>query len=316
MMPEIVVVGSHAPALFIDVARPPQEGEIIQGSNFRELKDGGKGSNQAIAAARLGSAVSFVGRVGNDRAGQALIEWLDSDSVDHKHLILDRNLSTGAGFNLQTENGDCALVTCMGANEYITKEQIHDALQEFKGAKVLLTQFEIPPEIALYASHLAVESGMISIVNPAPATPVDSLKQHKVSLLIPNRIEATTLLGLHSSISLNKKDLCDALRKASGADVVIVTLGKDGFIGLDHDGFWEMRPPIVEVVDASGAGDAFCAAVGVGIVEGMSIREASRWAAFAAALSVTRQGTIPAFADRHELDEFMQLQKEGGYATI
>ena len=173
MMPEIVVVGSHAPALFMDIARPPNEGEIIQGSNFRELKDGGKGSNQAIAAARLGHAVSFVGRVGNDRMGRALLDWLDSDSVDYQHLIVDEIHSTGAGFNLQTDNGDCALVTCMGANEYISREQIKNALHDFKEAKVLLTQFEIPAEVALYASDLAVESGMTSIVNPAPATPVE-----------------------------------------------------------------------------------------------------------------------------------------------
>ena len=136
-----------------------------------------------------------------------------------------------------------------------------------------------------------------------------------MSILIPNEFEAATLLGLPSSNDLNKQDLCEALHKESSADVVIVTLGKDGFIGLDRDGFWDLTPPVVEVVDASGAGDAFCAAVGVGILEGKSIREASRWAAFAAALSVTRQGTIPAFVDRHELEDFIKLQEEGSYAA-
>lgn len=315
MIPEIVVVGSHAPALFIDVERPPIEGEVIQGTNFRESKDGGKGSNQAIAAARLGSSVSFVGRVGNDQIGKSLLDWFDSDFVDYQYLILDESHSTGAGFNLQTKNGDCALVTCMGANEYITKEQIKNALIDFGKAKVLLTQFEIPPELALYASHLAVSLGMISIVNPAPATPVESLQQFKMTILIPNIIEATTLLGVPSSKSLDYQALCETLRKRSGAEVVIITLGKDGFIGLDWDGYWEMTPPVVEIMDASGAGDTFCAALGVGIVDGLTIREASRWAGFAAAFSVTRQGTIPAFPTRYELEDFIRRQEENNYAT-
>jgi ribokinase len=305
MIPDIVVVGSHAPALFMDVQRPPQAGETVTGTNFRELVDGGKGSNQAIAASRLGARVSFVGMVGKDHLGEELKDWFESDSVDYSWLAQNEDFPTGAGFNFQTQDGDCALVTCMGANEYLTKEYVEKSLQALKGAKILLTQFEIPPEIALFAADLAIRLGMRSIVNPAPAASIKFIKNQKISILIPNEIEAKTMLALDLDKKIETSFLCDQLKKKSGAECVIITLGSRGFIGLDDDGFWEYSPPVVNSVDASGAGDEFCAALGVALVEGNDIRQASIWAAHAAALSVTKQGTIPAFPFRSDLEQFI-----------
>ena len=213
MNPNLVVVGSHAPAMFIDVERPPLVGETIKGENFREQMDGGKGSNQAIAAARLGASVSFIGRVGNDRLGKALETWLDADSIDRQWLFTDKNQPTGAGLNIQTEDGDCALVTCMGANQYLSKEQIKIALTNLPTSKILLTQFEIPHEVALFASDLAVELGKVSIVNPAPATNLDFSEQQRISILIPNKIEAYTLLGAELSDNLEYHMLCREFKK-------------------------------------------------------------------------------------------------------
>ena len=311
MKPNLIVVGSHAPAMFIDVERPPLKGETIKGENFRDQIDGGKGSNQAIAAARLGASVSFIGRVGNDRPGKTLRTWLESDSINHKWLFIDEEHPTGVGLNIQTDDGDCALITCMGANEFLTKEQVEVAIKHLSTSEILLTQFEIPHEIALFASDLAVRLGKVSIVNPAPATKLDFLKQYQITILIPNKIEAFSLLGLDISDDLDLRDICHELKNAAKAQSVIITLGKDGLIGLDNDGIWEIAAPQAEAIDASGAGDVFCAATGVGLIEGKSIREASKWAAYAAALSVTRQGTIPAFPYRNELDKFIKAQLKG-----
>lgn len=308
MTPEIVVVGSHAPALFIDVKRPPLPGETVLGSNFQEPKDGGKGSNQAIAAARLGAKVSFVGMVGKDRLGEELKEWFDDDGVDYSWLRQHPEASTGAGFNIQTEDGDCALVTCMGANEFINKEFIDEALGALKGAKVLLTQFEIPPAMALHAAKVAAELGITSIVNPAPAFSGEHLDYQNVSILIPNEIEAKAILGISLDDSIETKDLCTSVRKTCGVDCVIITLGEKGLAGLDKGGYWMQTSPKVECVDASGAGDAFCSALGVALVEGKDVREGSAWAAQAAALSVTKGGTIPAFPFRKELEQFIEQQ--------
>jgi len=311
MKPNLLVVGSHAPAMFVDVERPPLIGETIKGENFRDQIDGGKGSNQAIAAARLGASVSFIGRVGNDRLGKTFTTWLESDSVDHQWLFIDEEHPTGAGLNIQTDDGDCALITWMGANQFLSKEQVEAAIEHYPSSKILLTQFEIPHEIALFASDLAVRLGKMSIVNPAPATKLDCLAQHQISILVPNKIEAFTLLGLDISDDQDLREICYELRDAVHAESVIITLGKDGSIGLDNDGIWEITAPQVESIDASGAGDVFCAAIGVGLLDGKSIREASKWAAYAAALSVTRQGTIPAFPYRNELDKFIKAQLEG-----
>lgn len=307
MSNEIVVVGSHAPALFIDVKRPPLAGETVLGTNFDEPRDGGKGSNQAIAASRLGASVSFVGRVGDDRLGNELKEWFSADSVDFSWLIQNSDYPTGAGFNIQTEDGDCALVTCMGANEFIPKDHIKSALTKMNDAKVMLTQFEIPIETALFAAKVSTDLGMKSIINPAPATLIDfSQYREQISILVPNEIEAYTLLDISPDLELSMRELCRQLKDCSGANCVIITFGKKGIVAMDDLGIWESTPPMMDAVDASGAGDEFCAALGVALVEGRDIRAASEWAANAAALSVTRQGTIPAFPYRGELEEFIR----------
>ena len=311
MNADIVVVGSHAPALFIDVKRPPLAGETVLGTNFDEPRDGGKGSNQAIAASRLGASVSFVGRIGDDRLGNELKEWFSADSVDFTWLIQNSEYPTGAGFNIQTEDGDCALVTCMGANQFIPKDHIKSALTKMKDAKVMLTQFEIPIETALYSAKVSKALGMTSIVNPAPASPIDfSNYMDQISILVPNEIEAYTLLDTSPDPSLDIKKLCSRLKDYSGAEYVIITIGKKGIVGMDDQGVWEYTPPEMKPVDASGAGDEFCAALGVALVEGRDIRAATEWAANAAALSVTRQGTIPAFPQRDELEEFIQIYQD------
>jgi ribokinase len=300
----IVVVGSHAPGLFIRVKRPPRLGETVIGWDFQEPVDGGKGSNQAIAVARLGAPVSFVGVVGQDRIGDEGDRWMSEAGVDTSFLRRSSTESSGIGFILLDENGVPAMVTTMGANKELSCEEIDQALDRLDDASVMLTQFEIDIEIALQAARSARERGLTAIVNPAPAPeePVKGLEA--ASILTPNETEAKVLLGLDPEADIDPSDMVKKLREATGVPVVIITVGEGGAVGMDELGIWHSKAPKVEVTDTSGAGDVFCAALAVGLIRGMDIRSASNWACLAAAVSVTKPGTIPAFPTLQAVEQF------------
>jgi ribokinase len=298
--PEIVVVGSHAPALFIHTKRIPRAGETVIGWDFEEPRDGGKGSNQAIAAARLGANVAFVGMVGKDRLGSNLYDWFEEEKVNSKWLHRHEVLPTGVGFNIQNKDGDCALITCMGANEGLTEEFIDNAIADVSQARILVTQFEIPPKIALYAMQQASRVGMKTLLNPAPAVE-SGLSYEGVSILVPNEIEAKIIAGLPLEKDISNLELINLVKQRTGVQTVIITLGEQGIITMDDTEVWQDTAPKVKVVDASGAGDEFCAALAVALSSGKDIKEACKYAIKAASLSVTRKGTINAFVYQNEL---------------
>ena len=298
----IVVVGSHAPGILIRVKRIPVAGETVIGWDFLEPKDGGKGSNQAIAASLLGGSVSFVGCVGLDRIGEDGSRWMREVGVDTTWLHKHPTVSSGVGVTMLDTMGVPAMVTAMGANAELTRDQIENALQSIKGAKILLTQFEIPPELALFAAEIAANMGMITIINPAPAPDTVIANLEKVSVLLPNETEAQVLLGLPPGIHQDPLEMVATLRENTGARCVIITLGEKGAVGIDDDGVWLVEAPKVKVVDTSGAGDVFCAAFAVNLLDGQNIRLASHWACQAASLSVTKPGTIQSFPSIMEVE--------------
>jgi len=293
--PDIIVVGSHAPALFIHTNRIPIAGETVIGWDYEEPQDGGKGSNQAIAAARLGAKVSFIGMVGKDRLGENLYRWFETEKVDTKWLGQSDANSTGVGFNIQNKDGDCALITSMGANADIQKNYLESAIKDLSSAKYLLTQFEIPPHIALHAAKFASSLGMTTIVNPAPAVDDPELTYEGVSILIPNEIEAKILAGIPLDREMEFTDILLKIHQKLDIDTIIITLGGNGVVVLSEGEVWSQKPPKTELVDASGAGDQFCAALAVALNNEMDLKSACQWAMHAASISVTRKGTIPAF---------------------
>lgn len=301
---DIVVVGSHAPGILVRVKRIPKAGETVIGWDFHEPKDGGKGSNQAIAASLLGGKTSFVGCFGRDRIGEEGENWLHEVGVDTTYLKKHDTITSGVGFIILDENGIPAMVTSIGANAELTKDDVTQALQAMPSAKVMLTQFEMPIEVAIHAAKVAKSLGMVSIINPGPAPekPINGLDS--VSILIPNETEAQILLGQEPGTRFNADKLATDLKKYTGVSVVIITLGEDGFVGVDDEGIWKSDALKVEVVDTSGAGDVFCSAFAVGIINGSSIREAANWACKVASLSVTKPGTIPSFPTLDELNTF------------
>ncbi len=298
---DIVVVGSHAPGLFLKVKRVPRVGETVIGWDFQEPIDGGKGSNQAIAAARLGAKTSFVGCVGSDRLGDAAIEWLQGANVDITWLKRHGTVASGIGFIMLAEDGVPAMVTSMGANAELTTEYIEQALNAFRSSRVMLVQFEIPVEVALHAASVARRLGMVSIVNPAPSPEEEIRGLDAASILVPNEAEAGALLGSAANAELTMKERAVLLRQKTGALAVIITLGSQGAVGVDQEGVWHSPAPDVDAVDTSGAGDVFCAALAVGLANGVKLRDASYWACQVAAISVTRPGTIPSFPTLNEV---------------
>jgi ribokinase len=282
----------------------PRAGETVIGWDFHEPQDGGKGSNQAIAVARLGGHVSFVGCVGRDRIGDDGARWMRGAGVDIRFLRRSETTSSGVGFIILDDHGIPAMVTSMGANAEIQPEHIDAALDRLQGASVLLTQFEIDPQVALYAARVAKQRGMITIVNPSPVPEIPMEGLDAATILIPNETEAKVLLGLDPEAEIVPAEVVEALRRKSGVEQLIVTVGDKGAVGADNSGVWAVEPPLVKVVDTSGAGDVFCAALAVALVEGRSSREAAAWACTAASLSVSKPGTILAYPTRLEVDTF------------
>jgi ribokinase len=305
--PRIVVVGSYAVGLVMRTTRIPLRGETILGHDFQRM-DGGKGSNQAIACARLGAHTTFLAAVGDDATGDAAIALLLSEGVDTSYMHRMADTPTGVGFILVDDNGENAIAVDLGANRLLTPDHIDRAEEAIAQADVLLAQLEIRPATALYAIRMARRYGVRTILNPAPAQPLPTEGLSAVDLLTPNGAEARTLTG---STSADPEDLTSILH-ASGVTTVVLTMGEHGaWIGGTQDGRAVPAFP-VNAVDTTGAGDAFNAALAVALAEGNSIHSAVVYACAAGAYCVQSLGTVPSYADRAQLDAFLASRANEG----
>jgi ribokinase len=305
--PAIVIVGSHAPGLLVSVDILPRPGETILGHSMTSPLDGGKGSNQAIAAAALGGKVAFVGRVGDDDLGNTAIALMSSRGIDVGHLSRSANESTGCGVNIVDKRGIPEMIVIPGANAELSAEHVSSAFETYRHPKVVLTQMEIDPLVALHAAREGKLHGAIAIVNAAPATVwplAPAERADVVDILVVNETEAALLDtgSAQASTPGDEAALAARLQETLLARTVIITLGERGLVAREGDTSWALDAPDVVASDTSGAGDVFCAALAVALTEGRSIREASVWANSVAGLSVTRAGTIPAFPTRVEAD--------------
>ncbi len=304
--PRIVVVGSYAVGLVMRTTRIPLRGETVLGHDFQRM-DGGKGSNQAIACARLGAHTTFLAAVGDDATGDAAIGLLLSEGVDTSYMHRMAGTPTGVGFITVDDNGENAIAVDLGANRLLTPDHIDLAEDVISQADILLAQLEIPPETALYAIRMARRYGVRTILNPAPAQPLSKEALSAVDLLTPNGAEARTLTG---STSVDPKELAAILR-GSGVASVVLTMGERGaWIGGGPDGRAVPAFPVT-AVDTTGAGDAFNAALAVALAEGGSIQSAVVYACAAGAYCVQSLGTVPSYADRAQLDAFLASAANG-----
>jgi len=298
MTGHIVVVGSLNMDLVVRAPRHPQPGETIMGGDFRTFP-GGKGANQAVAAARLGAAVQMIGRVGADAFGDALLQTLAQDGVAARHVRRDQEAPTGVALITLNAAGQNAIVVAPGANARVTPEDVVAAEAAFAGAAVLLLQLECPLPAVAQAIELAKQHGAQVVLNPAPAQPLDVALLAKVDYLLPNQNELALLTGR------------DAIRpavsrlQAVGVRRIVVTLGEEGVLVAEDDSEIHIPAHGVTVVDTTAAGDAFAGAFAAALLEGHSTRQAAAWGNAAGALAVTRAGAQPSLPRRSELEKFL-----------
>jgi ribokinase len=300
-MPMIAVVGSVNLDLVVPVPHCPAPGETVLGGALAE-HPGGKGANQAVAAARLGAQVAMVAMVGADPVGERLRKALELEGVDVERVLLEYEHGLASGQALiavDTGSGENSIIVSPGANSALGPEHCAAAGALLRDASVTLLQQEIPAETVEAAARLA--AGLV-LLNPAPARPLSAALLEMVDVLVPNREELAALVG-HPLPDLHA--VADAARTLRGPAAVVVTLGADGAL-LCEEGAVHLVPALpVTPVDTTAAGDAFCAALAVALAEGRPLHEAVRAANATAALTTTRPGAQPSLPTRAEVERLL-----------
>lgn len=300
--PRVVVVGSANMDLVVRVEHIPAPGETVLGGQFLTVP-GGKGANQAVATARLGGRVCFVGCVGRDPFGDGLLASLRADSIDTTYTRRDADYPSGVALIGVDAQGQNAITVAPGANHRLTPSDVEAALPAIETAHCVIIQLEIPLETVAHAIALAHRSGVRVILNPAPVRhthPLPTALLSEVDVLIPNEHEAANLLGYASSEGLEMEALARQLL-ALGPKQIVITLGGEGCLLASANGIQRLPAVPVVPVDTTAAGDCFTGALAVGLAEGHDLEFAALFACRAAALSVTRSGAQPSLPTRDEL---------------
>jgi ribokinase len=300
----ICVVGSSNIDLTFRAARLPRSGETLAGSAFR-LGFGGKGANQAVAAARLGAQVSMVSRVGRDVFGEQTLGNFRAHGIDTTHVNIDDQRPTGAASITVDDAAHNCILVVPGANLGLLPADIHKAADAIGGVDVLLCQLEVPVETTLEAFRMARAAGVRTVLNPAPAAPLPEELLHLTDLCVPNETEVDVLTGQTARTPTEAQRAARALLDR-GPGLVIVTLGEQGALAADRQTVEHFPAMPVAAVDTSGAGDAFIGGLAVFLAEDLPLREAVRRANAVAALSVTCLGTQAAVPTRGELEAFLR----------
>ncbi|MGD9049984.1 MAG: ribokinase [Anaerolineae bacterium] len=303
MTVSIVVVGSLNMDLVIRSPRIPQPGETIIGGEFHTVP-GGKGANQAVAAARLGARVSMVGRVGKDAFGGTLLENLAADGIDHDLVVQDGQAATGVALIVVDDNGENSIVVASGANMHLTLADVEAAEAVIAAADVLILQLEVPLECVIRSAELARAHRVKVVLNPAPARPVPARLLSMVDVLVPNESEAALLAGLPVG---TPSEAMKAAREllGSGVGTVILTLGERGALPAQGREMQVVPAFDVKAVDTTAAGDAFMAGLAVALAEGKGLEEAVRQGNAAGGLAATKLGAQPSLPTRQALEQLL-----------
>ena len=302
-MKNIVIIGSSNTDMVVKTSHLPIGGETVLGGDFF-MNAGGKGANQAVAAARYGNRVVFVAKTGDDLFGSQVRKSLAEDNIVTDYVFVDADHPSGVALITIDKDAENCIVVASGANMYLSPADIDVAAEEIRKADVVLMQLECPVETVAYVARMAAEAGVRVILNPAPA-PIEPLSEELMNdlfLITPNRSEASRISGIEV------KDMESAHRAAMaiyemGPKNVIITLGSDGSVVYDGSMFMRVEAVKVEAVDTTAAGDTYNGVLASVIAEGRSLIEAVREANVAAAISVTRMGAQPAAPTRAEIDE-------------
>lgn len=296
---KIVVIGSCNTDMVITTDQLPKPGETVLGRNFK-MFSGGKGANQAVAAARLGGDVSFIAKVGDDLFGKQSIKKYKDEGIDVKHIFLDTQLPTGVALIIVDQNGENCIAVASGANAALEFTHIENAKEIIENAAILLMQLEIPIETVEYAAQLAYKKGIRVVLNPAPAVLLSDELLKCLYAIIPNKTEAEILSGIKISDWDSAKQAANII-SSKGVEIVVITLGENGALIKDGSNYYNILGNKVNVVDTTAAGDTFCGAFCVGISEGLSIQDTVKMANKAASIAVSREGAQASIPFRKEI---------------
>lgn len=300
MSAQVFVAASFMYDMVATAPRLPAPGETLIGTAFATYV-GGKGFNQAVAAARAGAGTAVLGRIGQDRYGEEFRTFLAAEGIDASYLIADAETGTGVGLPVVDSHGQNAIIVVPRANEAVSVRDVETARAAIEAAKILLLQLELPLRATTRAAQIAAGAGVQVILNPAPFAEVPAELAGCIDVLVPNEVELAQLVP-------GAPDLVTAAAQlqADWRCAVVVTRGGEGALVLDAD-----AAPVaiggvaVAVTDTIGAGDAFCGNLGARLAAGDSLVQAARYANFAAALSVTRSGGAPSTPTADETDVFV-----------
>lgn len=299
-MAKIVVIGSTNTDLVIKTERIPEPGETVIGGSFM-MTAGGKGANQAVAAARMGGDVAFVTKVGDDMFGEESQRHFAEENLPGEYIFVEQGSPSGVALITVDAKGENCIVVAPGANDMLSRSDIDVVRSQIEAAEYLLLQLEIPMEVVEYAADVAFKAGTKVILNPAPAASLSRELIGKLYLITPNRTECQLLTGRQINDE-KSAEAAAAVLLSMGAQNVIVTLGSRGALVAEGGKKSELvAAQHVVAVDTTAAGDVFNGALCVALSEGRSIVEAAHFASKASAISVTRMGAQSSIPYRIEI---------------
>lgn len=305
MKEKIAVIGSYAVGMTMTGETFPTPGQTVPGHDF-VMVHGGKGSNQAVAAARMGGDVIYGTCIGKDSFGDGAMELYQNEQIDAGYVRRSRKgLATGVGFVLVNGAGENEIMIDFAANNEFSPEDIEDMMPAIKKCKLLLMQLEGSMETVEYAAKRCREEGIPFVLNPAPYVPLSDQLLANCSYLIPNETEARQILGLQPDDPVDDQEVAERIYK-KGVKNVIMTLGRKGVCICNDKGKEIVKGLCVQTVDSTGAGDTFSGAFCVAVAEGKTLEEAVRFGNTAAGISVTTYGVIESIPSRKEVEMKME----------
>lgn len=304
MSGKIVVVGSSNTDMIIKTPSLPRAGETVLGGEF-SMAAGGKGANQAVAAARAGGNVTLIACLGEDIFGEQALEGFVGDGINVEHIFRDSDTPSGIALIFVDEGGENSIAVASGANARLMPRHIEQAEEAIASADILVMQLETPIETVNAAALLAASHDVKVILNPAPARPLEGAILRHVSILTPNETESEMLTGIRVRDGEGAEKAAGALLKM-GVDAALITMGAGGAYLATPDCGEMVTGYGVRSVDTTGAGDVFNGTLAAAMAEGRTLLEAARFANAAAALSVTKLGAQPSVPHRKEIDYFLE----------
>ena len=304
---DVIVLNSHGVGQYAYTDHMPKWGETLSVKNWHVAEDGGKGTNVSVALGRLGINTAYIGKVGNDPWGDLGEKWLQDAGVDATYMYRTDEVSTGTGLILIGPDGQNTVIDGDSSSVALKVEVVYQALDAMAGSRYIVAGFEVPMHIALAGARHAKELGMITALNPSPLPDEAMGRLDYIDYIFINEVEARYICGEDKDTEMEPEALMKEVREKYGVGNIVMTMGSDGSTALVGDTVIKVAPTRVEkVVNTAGAGDGFMAAVVANLVWGKDLRQAMEWASKYAALSVTIDGTIPAYRPLEEVNAFIQ----------